>query len=899
MKPMKPNKPCKSLAAALAVTALLAVSATLTAQVTAVEFGGNYTNSNSNADTSGYLLENGDFDGEADADDRRGYIPFGTLFLNINDENMVGNNNKIYHGTQQTHLDDTSSDPAIGLVRLLNGPAADSLQCGHGGTTAVTQHTFAPHVIKEDFLNGANSTTNLLAFEDILGSVTVSVGGKTGAPTANHAMVRNGNDWYVSTTSSTSTNALSINGYTEMWIPYNPGSNIYVSASTLAGTPVAGSTLTDIQAFGAVIQQNNIASGRGGNADIFSVSGFSARLVPTPIPFAVDFSGDFISSNQNLNKALTESEEGDFNFDGNEFDLRSYRTIETGFGTIGNPNNLPNKTRTIHAGYQIATIGSFLDPPVPNLFRFNANVDTIQVTSGAVASEAAMCFTPHVRKENFTNGFSTNDKDLIFTDEPNAITIVMAQAASVDTVRALVQNGKNWYVSATEITGNTLTINGLTETWYPYDPSANQFIDTDNLSGGVSGSTLANIKAIGVFIQELSFDATMPNVANWQVKSIQAILGQIDTLTPSLQNFSIPKVTTTAPTIDGTLSPGEWDDAYKLDMIWPELGQFPNYGGVSSGNAALADPSDISGTLYFTWDDTYLYVGFDITDDVFIAPQPGGGGFPDDHFLFGFNPDTSTTGIGTTFLAEFFVNSNGAAEGFFRTTLGDTNLNVFTNHSLAGSANAEGWNFEMRLKWTDIKGDGDYVPAINDLFGTAVLLCDNDANDGTRDVFLYSAGAGNTSVMITPSLWHNVTLSASAPGNTYSDWIAGFPSVGAATGFNDDPDGDGIPNGVENFFGTRPDVFSKGLVAVAVNTATNTFTFTHPVNATPAEDLTATYRWSTDLSTFHDGGASNASGTTTVTFTPGTPSGGEVTVEAAITGSVIPDRLFVDVKVTQ
>ena len=118
-------------------------------------------------------------------------------------------------------------------------------------------------------------------------------------------------------------------------------------------------------------------------------------------------------------------------------------------------------------------------------------------------------------------------------------------------------------------------------------------------------------------------------------------------------------------------------------------------------------------------------------------------------------------------------------------------------------------------------------------------------------------------------------------------------------GPNDDADGDGIDNGVENYFGTDPSAFSRGLVAGAMDTGANTFTFTHPLNATPATDITATYRWSTDLQTFHDDGVPNGAGTTTVDFVQGTPSGGMVTVTATITGTVVPERLFVVLEVTQ
>ena len=116
----------------------------------------------------------------------------------------------------------------------------------------------------------------------------------------------------------------------------------------------------------------------------------------------------------------------------------------------------------------------------------------------------------------------------------------------------------------------------------------------------------------------------------------------------------------------------------------------------------------------------------------------------------------------------------------------------------------------------------------------------------------------------------------------------------AKAAVNQDPDGDGIDNGVENFFGTEPGVFSQGLQAGGVSG--NQFTFTHPVNATPASDLTPTYRWSKDLVTFTPAGGTHDG--TTVSITPGTPSGGFVTVTAEASGTPT-SKLFIDVQVTQ
>jgi autotransporter-associated beta strand protein len=147
-----------------------------------------------------------------------------------------------------------------------------------------------------------------------------------------------------------------------------------------------------------------------------------------------------------------------------------------------------------------------------------------------------------------------------------------------------------------------------------------------------------------------------------------------------------------------------------------------------------------------------------------------------------------------------------------------------------------------------------------------------------------------------PQITGDGTLTV-APVNTFSSWISN-PAFGLAVAdqdLGDDPDGDGIKNGVENFFGTHPATFSQGLIAGTKNG--NSFTFTHPQNATPAYDLTTSYRWSTNLTTFHPGGTT--SGGTTVTFNtePNTPTPGVTRVTATATGS-LPARLFVDVRVT-
>ncbi len=129
---------------------------------------------------------------------------------------------------------------------------------------------------------------------------------------------------------------------------------------------------------------------------------------------------------------------------------------------------------------------------------------------------------------------------------------------------------------------------------------------------------------------------------------------------------------------------------------------------------------------------------------------------------------------------------------------------------------------------------------------------------------------------------------AADPG--FDDYISN-PAFGIALaqrGFNDDPDGDGLANGLEAWFGTHPGQFNSGLTNIA--RTGNTITFTHPQNETLPADVTGYYQWSPNLVDWYAGnGVAGPGGGLTATITADTTEA-TTTVTATLSGS--PARIF-------
>lgn len=175
----------------------------------------------------------------------------------------------------------------------------------------------------------------------------------------------------------------------------------------------------------------------------------------------------------------------------------------------------------------------------------------------------------------------------------------------------------------------------------------------------------------------------------------------------------------------------------------------------------------------------------------------------------------------------------------------------------------------------------------------------------TFDVFI----PGNVDGLKVTPLWGSGSVvgfdNVVTPGaltSGFARWISGFPGVGDLTGYNDDADGDGQPNGMENFLGTDPSVPSRGLTILDRSlTASGDFLFGHPINLDPVPEASnGRYLWSTDLVNFYEDGEAAPDGTAFVFDTnPGIPTTGLTrAVRVASIGTGRPNRVFVQLRVS-
>ena len=217
----------------------------------------------------------------------------------------------------------------------------------------------------------------------------------------------------------------------------------------------------------------------------------------------------------------------------------------------------------------------------------------------------------------------------------------------------------------------------------------------------------------------------------------------------------------------------------------------------------------------------------------------------------------------------------------------------------------DGYRFETGSNTNNIDIDPPLEISFTIDSGPALELLESfyEGNNPTQDVAAFrfnldhlSAGLGGTNINryllnndVAASAFKIQSLPAPG-GNTFDDWIAGF-DVGGQTGFSDDPDGDGIPNGLEAWFGTNPGEFSTGVVMEGFEGSD--IILTHPLNPDPPVDIQGYYEWSPDLVNWYAEGE-GPDGGPTVSFLAETVD--DLTTVTAASSESLP-RIFLRVRV--
>jgi hypothetical protein len=246
-----------------------------------------YGTSNQNLPSPG-TLETGDYDFDGTADDRRLYRPIGTQILNTLSVNPFAGGSgdgktTVYRlGAQLANLN-TSTDPALTSFRF--EASLDGVRLIANNPNIDRKMAYALTVDKDDFLVGS-SGSETVSFLNSGTSMSVNLRTLTSDGDGNaRFIVQDGSNWYVSqtATNSTSGDAWSLNPFTESWHTYDPSTNLFLDTTSLGGT-VLGSTFTDIQSWGVLMQTDTSTSSASNTTPWFQADQLflDATVIPEP-----------------------------------------------------------------------------------------------------------------------------------------------------------------------------------------------------------------------------------------------------------------------------------------------------------------------------------------------------------------------------------------------------------------------------------------------------------------------------------------------------------------------------------------------------------------------------------------------------------------------------------------
>lgn len=219
--------------------------------------------------------------------------------------------------------------------------------------------------------------------------------------------------------------------------------------------------------------------------------------------------------------------------------------------------------------------------------------------------------------------------------------------------------------------------------------------------------------------------------------------------------------------LDGKLD--EWNTADPL--VLKDAAQLVRHGDFWKG------PDDLSANVYIAWDETYLYIGADVTEDtVFGAietlPVDGVDNF---QLYLSTNPadDPARTEYSTNDFKVFLI-----MDGEYWDTAIDRSMvptakrmryiskgmeggeSVLEGYECAAQQTTMGFTYECRIPWTCFSNEriAVYTPAVGDTLNFNFLITDIDYPCPGTEYIPQIAWTGDITMNANPSVWGRLTL---------------------------------------------------------------------------------------------------------------------------------------------
>lgn len=202
-------------------------------------------------------------------------------------------------------------------------------------------------------------------------------------------------------------------------------------------------------------------------------------------------------------------------------------------------------------------------------------------------------------------------------------------------------------------------------------------------------------------------------------------------------DFAVAAYAKNKPTIDGKIEAGEYNsrtalNAYRFDQVY-EL-QTPN---------SWKGEKDLSFKSYIMWDEEYLYLASEVTDDVFCQPYTGTNIWQGDCVQAAFAYAMHNNNTASRSYTEMGVAKSNNGEITMEKWNVETNTDPTNKNTICGIERiGDKTGYEIRIPWTEIVPEGEVVKNGTKI-GFSMLVNDDDTY-GRRGWIEFGSGVGRT-----------------------------------------------------------------------------------------------------------------------------------------------------------